>query len=90
MPGVIIRDEFIRSLNGAISYFPNINQSRITLISEGYKFVELRAAPERNGFQKSIVLTSPRVDFFDSMIDATPEQLTKLPNRIPKEDMKRF
>ena len=90
MPGVIIRDEFIRSLNGAISYFPNINQSRITLISEGYKFVELRAAQERNGFQKSIVLTSPRVDFFDSMIDATPEQLTKLPNRIPKEDMKLF
>ena len=24
------------------------------------------------------------------MIDATPEQLDKLPNRIPKEDMKRF
>ena len=24
------------------------------------------------------------------MIDATPEQLAKLPNRIPKEDMKRF
>lgn len=24
------------------------------------------------------------------MINATPEQLAKLPNRIPKEDMKRF
>lgn len=90
MPGVIIRDEFVRSPNGAISYFPNINQSRITLIPEGYKFGELRATPDRNGFQKSIVLTSPRVDFFNSMIDATPEQLAKLPNRIPKEDMKRF
>lgn len=63
MPVVIIRDEFVRSQNGAISYFPNINQSSITLIPEGYKFVELRASSQRNGFQKSIVLTSPRVDF---------------------------
>ena len=38
MPGVIIRDEFVRSPNGAISYFPNINQSSIILIPEGYKF----------------------------------------------------
>ena len=90
MPRVIIRDEFVRSQNGAISYFPNINQSSITLIPEGYKFWELRASSWRNGFQKSIVLTSPRIDFFDSIIDATQEQLAKLPNRILKEDMKRF
>ena len=44
MPWVIIRDEFVRSPNGAISYFPNINQSSITLIPEGYKFVKLRAS----------------------------------------------
>ena len=44
MPGVIIWDEFVRSPNGAISYFLNINQSSITLISEGYKFWELRAS----------------------------------------------
>ena len=50
MSGVIIRDEFVRSPNVAIIYFPNINQSRITLIPEGYKFVELRATPERNRF----------------------------------------
>lgn len=33
------------------------------IIPEGYKFMELRASSQRNEFQKSIVLTSPRVDF---------------------------
>lgn len=90
IPGTTIRDEFIRTADGSLTYFPNINQSGIQFTPKGYNFGELRAAPERNGFQKSIVLTSPRVDFIDSVIEATPEQIAKLPNRIPKEDMKRF
>ena len=90
IPGATIRDEFIRTADGSITYFPNINQSGIQFTPKGYTFGELSATPNRNGFQKSIVLTSPRVDFFDSAINATPEQLAKLPNRIPKEDMKRF
>ena len=90
IPGATIHDEFIRTTDGGLTYFPNINQVGIQFTPKGYTFGELRATPDRNGFQKSIVLTSPRVDFFDSMINATPEQLAKLPNRIPKEDMKRF
>lgn len=90
IPGATIHDEFIRTADGSITYFPNINQAGIQFSPKGYTFGELRATPTGNGFQKDIVLTSPRVDFFDSMINATPEQLTKLPNRIPKEDMKRF
>jgi len=42
-------------------------------LPKGYNFGELRATPEQNGFQKSIVLTSPRVDFIDAMIGGTPE-----------------
>ena len=90
MPRATIRHEFARTPNGVLAFFPNISQSRVGFPPKGYNFGELRAAPERNGFQKSIVLTSPRVDFIDSVIEATPEQIAKLPNRIPKEDMKRF
>lgn len=90
IPGATIHDEFIRTADGSITYFPNINQAGIQFSPKEYTFGELRATPTGNGFQKNIVLTSPRIDFFDSMINATPEQLAKLPNRIPKEDMKRF
>lgn len=90
MPGATIRQEFARTPNGVLSFFPNISQSRVGFVPKGYNFGELRATPEGNGFQKSIVLTSPRVDFIDSMVEVTPEQVAKLPNRIPKEDMKRF
>lgn len=90
MSGTTIRDEFIKTAYGSLTYFPNINQAGIQFPPKGYIFGELSATPNRNEFQKNIVLTSPRVDFFNSMIDATPEQLAKLPNRIPKEDMKRF
>lgn len=85
-----IRDEFIKTADGSLTYFPNINQAGIQFPPKGYIFVELSATPNRNRFQKSIVLTSPRVDFFDSVINTTPKQLAKLSNRIPKEDMKRF
>ena len=90
MPGAAIYDEFIRTPDGSLTYFPNINQSRIQFTPKGYGFGELRATPGENGFQKSIVLTSPRIDFIDSFEKATTEQIAKLPNRIPKEDMKRF
>ena len=42
------------------------------------------------GFRKVQSLLVLELIFFDSMIDVTPEQLAKLPNRIPKEDMKKF
>lgn len=90
MPGATIRESYIRTPNGVLTFFPNIGQTRIGFPPKGYNFGELRATPERNGFQKDIVLTSPRVDFIDSVIEATPEQIAKLPNRIPKEDMKKF
>lgn len=90
MPGATVRQEFARTPNGVLSFFPNIRQSRVSFVPKGYNFGELRATPEKNGFQKSIVLTSPRIDFINSMVEVTPEQVAKLPNRIPKEDMKRF
>lgn len=89
-PGAVIRESYIRTPDGALAYFPKINQSRVGFTPKGYNFGELRATPEQNGLQKSIVLTSPRVDFADAMVDVTPEQLAKLPNRVPKDDMKRF
>lgn len=91
IPGTTIRNEFIRTPNGELTYFPKINQSRIGFNPKGYTWGELRATPESNGFQKSIVLTSPKVDYIDSMDDkASLEQISKLPDRVPKEDMKRF
>lgn len=89
-PGAVIREAYIRTPDGTLAYFPRINQSRVGFTPKGYNFGELRAVPEQNGLQKSIVLTSPRVDFADAMVDATPEQLAKLPNKVPKDDMKRF
>lgn len=90
LPNSKVTSDFVRTPTQELAYFPNINQSRIAFLPKGYNFGELRATPEQNGFQKSIVLTSPRVDFIDAMVGGTPEQIAKLPNRIPKEDMKRF
>ena len=89
-PGSFANRDFVRSANGEIAHFFNIGENRIALIPHGYNFGDLRATPERNGIQKSIVLTSPRVDYKDSLPDASLEELAKLPNRIPKEDMKKF
>lgn len=90
LPGATIREQFVRNPNGTVTFFTNLGQGKIGFTPKGYTFGELRATPEGNGVQKSIVLTSPRVDFQDSLPEATAEQLAELPNRIPKESMRKF
>lgn len=89
-PGAKVNDYYVRSADGTMNYNFQSGQSGIALTPQGYALGELRAFPEENGIQKSIILTSPRVDYKDSAIEIIPEKLSAFPNRIPKEDMKIF
>lgn len=89
-PNYTATENFIRTGDGSVAYHFNQGQGSVHLTPEEYKpFGELNMYPQRNGLQKNIILTSPKVDAIDAGLEDT-EALAKLTNRIPKEDMRKF
>lgn len=88
-PKATVTETFMRTGDGKISYHPAQEQARVSIVPEKSVFGEMILTPEGNGLQKQIVLTSPKVDAIASGLDDAVF-LANLPNRIPKQDMRKF